>query len=160
MICYFKTKLCSVSRKFHCAASSASEPKSKPVRATLGRTQTRFSSLPMHRRARLFVYFMPYLANKPPKHRSGSRICVLPRSTESSEKVSRGCAAYSIWASLQQSEGQQFSRPAWKGPFPNTRLFSWVPWIKKCRSQHGSERLLSFYWWCNAAGIYQLFYFF
>lgn len=76
MICYFKIKLCSVYRNESSIVQLhlRQKPMNKPVRATLGRTQTRFSSLPMHRQGSSFVYFMPYLANKPPKHWSGSRI--------------------------------------------------------------------------------------
>lgn len=145
-------------RTFHCAASSASEPKRKPVRATFWsrRTQRTCTSFPMHRRARvLYISWLTLQINpQSTDHEAEFECCYAP--PKPSEKVSRGCASL-FHLNLTPAEwGPAIfqMRRAQKGLIPNTPLFSRVSWIKS--AEHRSECLLSFYLWCNAAGIYDV----
>lgn len=78
------------------------------------------------------AYFVPYLANKAPKHGPRSRIWVLPRSTEVVGKSESWLQPVPSEAHSSRERNSNFPGEASKEPLiPNTRLFSGVSWTKQ-----------------------------
>lgn len=131
-------------RKFHFAASSASEPKRKPVPANSlipTHTNTKSDLVADAQTCSCFGCFVAHLAKKAPKHCPRSRIRVLPRCTEvvgKTESWRRSLLRRNLRpaepgpAIFQMRRGQ-------KGPIPNPPLFSWVSRIKSARANMGQN---------------------
>lgn len=103
------------------------------------------------------AYFVPYLANKAPKHGPRSRIWVLPRSTEVVGKSESWLQPVPSEVHSSRVRASNFPDEASKEPLiPNTRLFSGVSRTKQQQTWLRNSTM-SFYFLCNAAGIYEPF---